>query len=753
MAEQITLKKRLIGKEDINFDITGTGEQEYFFTADGGKKTVSKINASHLPLTADTREEVAAVNVDEAVSLLNRKVEGFSANDSLESDLEIIFENEDDFEAIQNKINQQKKNLGGHTLRFIFPASLSQNLYSTLEWRDFYNGTLIITGGSENSPVAIYDRQDIDSLFRIYRCQCEVQISNFYFVHQYSMYGVAVESSSATVIRDCNFSGIADEDSYAIYSLVSNVSLINCQFTDESETEKDDNDVTPSNSGMGKSIGEIFAYPAALPPEGAYLLNGQTIANCESLYPKFWQWLTENAGEMVETPVYKPWTMPSLSADGTVGGADYAVEASSACNSGFEAYKSFDGVPGGSKTYAGMPNVTDGWLTFYSPVKVKLNSVLFKKQTNAVAGNMPSSIVIWGSNDNSAWVELAWSGYAGQSAGDTQTLEIPASNFNVETPGYQYLKIEAVNSGGSNMDFPEITLYGQEYLYTDHAGNGNILTMSQDAYEYTLARTGVCGGFVIDSRAGSVRLPTVVNGTLWGADSSTIGQSLAAGLPKIEGEYIHSSAYKLSSITGAFSREDYASNLSGDSSGGSTDNKIIFDASKSNDIYGNSDTVQPPAIRVSWCIQVFNAATTLSEQESAQFASEMQTKMQTDLGNASKASLSAIDTVMPDSVDYIIEHWEDGAGNWYKKFRSGWVEQGGVTPSIESNATLTVTLYIEMRDVEFSTIVTNGAGASVNDNWDYGAIGGYAKSTTTILVDRARGAGKAYWRVAGMAAN
>ena len=34
-----------------------------------------------------------------------------------------------------------------------------------------------------------------------------------------------------------------------------------------------------------------------------------------------------------------------------------------------------------------------------------------------------------------------------------------------------------------------------------------------------------------------------------------------------------------------------------------------------------------------WCIQVFNAATALSEQESAQLVSEMQTKAQTDLAN------------------------------------------------------------------------------------------------------------------------
>jgi hypothetical protein len=91
---------------------------------------------------------------------------------------------------------------------------------------------------------------------------------------------------------------------------------------------------------------------------------------------------------------------------------------------------------------------------------------------------------------------------------------------------------------------------------------------------------------------------------------------------------------------------------------------LEFSAEKSNDIYGNSDTVQPPAIRVSWCIQVFNAATALSEQESAQLASEMQMKAQTDLANVNS------------NIDYVVESWNDGAGGWYRKYRSGWVEQG-----------------------------------------------------------------------------
>jgi hypothetical protein len=59
--------------------------------------------------------------------------------------------------------------------------------------------------------------------------------------------------------------------------------------------------------------------------------------------------------------------------------------------------------------------------------------------------------------------------------------------------------------------------------------------------------------------------------------------------------------------------------------------------------------VQPPAIRVSWCIQVFNAATGLSTQESAQLASQMQMKAQTDLANVTnKLSDNFLEKIMPD---------------------------------------------------------------------------------------------------------
>lgn len=42
-------------------------------------------------------------------------------------------------------------------------------------------------------------------------------------------------------------------------------------------------------------VGTIFPFASAQPPAGAYLLNGQTIANCQTLYPQFWAWISAEA--------------------------------------------------------------------------------------------------------------------------------------------------------------------------------------------------------------------------------------------------------------------------------------------------------------------------------------------------------------------------------------------------------------------------------------------------------------------------
>lgn len=89
---------------------------------------------------------------------------------------------------------------------------------------------------------------------------------------------------------------------------------------------------------------------------------------------------------------------------------------------------------------------------------------------------------------------------------------------------------------------------------------------------------------------------------LWGADSShAVGTEISAGLPNITGKIQGTGEYGgVMCIDPAFS-----GSLSGTQQGNSAWDgshkgayHITFDASKSNSIYGNSSTVQPPALAV-----------------------------------------------------------------------------------------------------------------------------------------------------------
>jgi hypothetical protein len=107
---------------------------------------------------------------------------------------------------------------------------------------------------------------------------------------------------------------------------------------------------------------------------------------------------------------------------------------------------------------------------------------------------------------------------------------------------------------------------------------------------------------------------------------------------------------------------------------------------------------------------------------------------------------------LPSNYDYVVKTYKSGT-TWYRKYKSGWIEQGGLL-SNTSSAAHTVTLPVAMKDTNYSLMVTlkantvSGSGGS----WVNGTIA----STTqiTIVQDYATtwvGQGS-YWVVAGYAA-
>ena len=78
---------------------------------------------------------------------------------------------------------------------------------------------------------------------------------------------------------------------------------------------------------------------------------------------------------------------------------------------------------------------------------------------------------------------------------------------------------------------------------------------------------------------------------------------LQAGLPNITGSIKIYGGPVVGGVVGAFySQEEYSSGGANYTSTGLTSSRV-FDASKSNSIYGNSTTVQPPAVSTIYLIK------------------------------------------------------------------------------------------------------------------------------------------------------
>ena len=107
-------------------------------------------------------------------------------------------------------------------------------------------------------------------------------------------------------------------------------------------------------------------------------------------------------------------------------------------------------------------------------------------------------------------------------------------------------------------------------------------------------------------------LPNLQDKFIEGAGTNTVGTEISAGLPNITGYlYLHGGEQPsiISALSGAFASKnkyaDYRSCIDLDIRKPAVKSygNFEFDASRSSSIYGNSDTVQPPAICMNYIIK------------------------------------------------------------------------------------------------------------------------------------------------------
>jgi hypothetical protein len=109
----------------------------------------------------------------------------------------------------------------------------------------------------------------------------------------------------------------------------------------------------------------------------------------------------------------------------------------------------------------------------------------------------------------------------------------------------------------------------------------------------------------------------------------------------------------------------------------------------------------------------------------------MQMKAQTDLANVTA------------NLDFVVESYSDNAGNWYRKYRSGWIEQGGVV----SQNGITITLFKPFASDNYNICICANKNSS-----SAGATNFYNRTTTSFYAFADVSGGNACWQASGQGA-
>lgn len=129
------------------------------------------------------------------------------------------------------------------------------------------------------------------------------------------------------------------------------------------------------------------------------------------------------------------------------------------------------------------------------------------------------------------------------------------------------------------------------------------------------------------------RVPSLKCWVKSGSSISEVGSYLEAGLPNILGSAGHFNSLIEYVYSGAMFEK--SSKPTADSNAGGTQAKEIgFDASRSNKIYGNSDTVQPPSIVGMWLVKAYGTVTNVGSTDVSNIASgltSLETRFSTDI--------------------------------------------------------------------------------------------------------------------------
>lgn len=264
------------------------------------------------------------------------------------------------------------------------------------------------------------------------------------------------------------------------------------------------------------------------------------------------------------------------------------------------------------------------------------------------------------------------------------------------------------------------------------------LQCTSTEYESSLTTYGECAKYVIGG--GSLRLPLIKN-YIKAANPSEGIKNIEAGLPNITGNVGRTFAPQNS---GAFYTVNTTSSAQGGSGGGVLHG---FDASRSSAVYGKSPTVTPASTTLYPWVVAYAAAIPASTAQAAEFQQALSGKADTNLGN------------VPSNYDYVVESQVNADGSWYRKYKSGWLEQGCLVTNLTSTRDIRATVSLLKPFANTNYTVTSSPYSPLTDNTVFGLMSTVGNFTVSSFLIRCYGAtdgGRCVgysWEAKGIGAN
>lgn len=285
--------------------------------------------------------------------------------------------------------------------------------------------------------------------------------------------------------------------------------------------------------------------------------------------------------------------------------------------------------------------------------------------------------------------------------------------------GFEYF------STNPNIPAGSLPLFGGEYSRTVYADlwswvqeQPNYLLTEEEWQAKASANDGNVPYYSSGDGSTTFRVPSLKCWVKGANGIEEVGSFLQAGLPNFDGQYTiasdASSTYSVNNegssaiTTGVFTTKP--SKATGNNMVTYTGNNgrpledIAIDASLSNPIYGNSNTVQPKSIVGMWLVKAYGTVSNVGSTDVSAIAQGL-TEAETRIGQLENHGAGAT----------VVESYCNGT-EWYRLWSDGWIEQGGKASC--SGNVRTITLLKSFANTNYKLLTNTrediGAGYQIS---------------------------------------